>query len=37
MDEAIARENLKHFRKLLQVETDESKRRTLEQLLRKRK
>jgi hypothetical protein len=33
MDEAIARENIKHFRKLLETETDGAKRRMLTQLL----
>jgi hypothetical protein len=33
MDEAIARENIKHFRKLLETETDEAKRKTLLTLL----
>lgn len=33
MDEAIARENIKHFSKLLETETDPAKRKTLMQLL----
>jgi hypothetical protein len=33
MDEAIARENIKHFRKLLETEADEAKRKTIMQLL----
>lgn len=33
MDEAVARENIKHFRKLLETETDETKRKTIAQLL----
>lgn len=33
MDEAIANENIKHFRKLLETEADEAKRKTLLQLL----
>jgi ABC-type uncharacterized transport system auxiliary subunit len=33
MDEAIARENIKHFRKLLETETEEAKRKTIVQLL----
>lgn len=33
MDEAIARENIKHFRKLLETEADEAKRETIMQLL----
>ena len=33
MDEAIARENVKHFRKLLETEADEAKRETIMQLL----
>ena len=33
MDEAVARENIKHFRKLLETETDETKRKTITQLL----
>jgi hypothetical protein len=33
MDEAIARENIKHFRKLLETEADDAKRKTLLQLL----
>jgi hypothetical protein len=34
MDAAIARENIKHFRKLLETEADEAKRKTIMQLLR---
>jgi hypothetical protein len=33
MDEAIARENIEHFRKLLETETDQAKRKTIAQLL----
>ena len=33
MDEAIARENIKHFRKLLETEAEEAKRKTIMQLL----
>jgi hypothetical protein len=33
MDEAIARENIRHFRKLLETEADEAKRKTIMQLL----
>ena len=33
MDEAIARENIKHFRKPLETEADEAKRKTIMQLL----
>ena len=33
MDEAIARENIKHFRKLLATEADQAKRKTIIQLL----
>jgi hypothetical protein len=33
MDKSIARLNIDHFRKLLAEETDETKRRTLQQLL----
>jgi hypothetical protein len=33
MDEAIARENIKHFRKLLETETDQAKRKMIIQLL----
>jgi hypothetical protein len=33
MDEAIARENIKHFRRLLETEADEAKRKMIIQLL----
>ena len=33
MDEAVARLNIKHYRKLLTTETDKAKRETLLQLL----